>query len=215
MTDTAPTRRRYDSPVRRQRAAETAGAHPHRRRRAAPRLPDVELGRAHGPRGRRACRGQRAHGVPVLRRPSASCATRCSSASRRSRASTSTGSRSTTSPRSPHGCSSTCRRSRSRRGRRATTPSPPPTPGNAPRCSPRSNRTPPRGRRTTGRSRRAVLDVLWSVVSYERMVVDWELAPDDAIRGLTWAIELVEAAVRNGASPHATMHAQPIDEGDR
>jgi AcrR family transcriptional regulator len=61
----------------------------------------------------------------------------------------------------------------------------------------------------------AVLDVLWSVVSYERMVVDWELAPDDAIRGLTWAIELVEAAVRNGASPHATMHAQPIDEGDR
>jgi AcrR family transcriptional regulator len=61
----------------------------------------------------------------------------------------------------------------------------------------------------------AVLDVLWSVVSYERMVVDWELAPDDAIRGLTWAIELVEAAVRNGASPHATMHAQPVDEGDR
>ena len=55
------------------------------------------------------------------------------------------------------------------------------------------------GRRTTAPSPVAVLDVLWSVVSYERMVVDWELAPDDAIRGLTWAIEFVEAAVRNGA----------------
>src|SRR5205823_8214334 len=30
----------------------------------------------------------------------------------------------------------------------------------------------------------AVLDVLWSNVSFERMVVDWELAPEDAIRGL-------------------------------
>lgn len=60
----------------------------------------------------------------------------------------------------------------------------------------------------------AVLDVLWSVVSYERMVVDWELAPDDAIRGLTWAIELIEAAVRNGAAPHATMHGHPVHEGD-
>jgi hypothetical protein len=47
----------------------------------------------------------------------------------------------------------------------------------------------------------AVLDVLWSVVSYERMVVDWELAPEDAIRGLTWTIRLVEAAVRAGVSP--------------
>jgi AcrR family transcriptional regulator len=47
----------------------------------------------------------------------------------------------------------------------------------------------------------AVLDVLWSVVSYERMVVDWELAPDDAIRGLTWTIQLIEAAVRAGVPP--------------
>ena len=77
------------------------------------------------------------------------------------------------------------------------------------------DRTPPRGRQADRTVAAAVLDVLWSVVSYERMVVDWELAPDDAIRGLTWAIGLVEAAVRNGASPHATMHAQPDDEGDR
>ena len=57
--------------------------------------------------------------------------------------------------------------------------------------------------------------MLWSVVSYERMVVDWELEPDDAIRGLTWVIRLVEAAVRAGDAPHATMHERQIDEGER
>ena len=41
-----------------------------------------------------------------------------------------------------------------------------------------------------------MLDVLWSVVSYERLVVDWELDPKDAIRGITWVIGLVEDAVR-------------------
>jgi len=60
----------------------------------------------------------------------------------------------------------------------------------------------------------SVLDVLWSVVSYERMVVDWELAPEDAIRGLTWAIELVESAVRAGAAPRATMLEPGHDEGE-
>jgi AcrR family transcriptional regulator len=49
----------------------------------------------------------------------------------------------------------------------------------------------------------AVLDVLWSVVSYERIVVDWDVDPKDAIRGLTWAIGLVEAAVRSGDGPGA------------
>jgi AcrR family transcriptional regulator len=47
----------------------------------------------------------------------------------------------------------------------------------------------------------AVLDVLWSNVSFERMVIDWELAPEDAIRGLTWTIRLVEAAIRAGSPP--------------
>lgn len=60
----------------------------------------------------------------------------------------------------------------------------------------------------------AVLDVLWSVVSYERMVTDWGLAPEDAIRGLTWTIDLVEAAVRAGVSPRATMPADAKDEGN-
>jgi AcrR family transcriptional regulator len=47
----------------------------------------------------------------------------------------------------------------------------------------------------------AMLDVLWSVVSYERLVADWELDPKEAIRGVTWVIGLVENAVRNGPPP--------------
>ncbi len=47
----------------------------------------------------------------------------------------------------------------------------------------------------------SMLDVLWSVVSYERLVVDWELDPQDAIRAITWVIGLVEDAVREGRPP--------------
>jgi AcrR family transcriptional regulator len=47
----------------------------------------------------------------------------------------------------------------------------------------------------------ATLDVLWSVASYERIVVDWHLDHDDAIRAITWAIRLVEDAVRDGPQP--------------
>src|SRR4051812_2022131 len=47
----------------------------------------------------------------------------------------------------------------------------------------------------------AMLDVLWSVVSYERLVADWELDPEDAIRGVTWVIRLVEDAIRAGVTP--------------
>ena len=49
----------------------------------------------------------------------------------------------------------------------------------------------------------AMLDVLWSVASYERLVVDWELDPEQAIRGVTWVIGLVEEAVRRGRRPSA------------
>ena len=48
----------------------------------------------------------------------------------------------------------------------------------------------------------AMLDVLWSVASYERLVVDWGLDPDDAITGATWVIGLVEEAIRSGRRPH-------------
>ena len=47
----------------------------------------------------------------------------------------------------------------------------------------------------------AVLDVLWSVVSYERLVTDWGLEPKEAIRGVTWVIGLVEDAIRDGRKP--------------
>jgi AcrR family transcriptional regulator len=45
----------------------------------------------------------------------------------------------------------------------------------------------------------AVLDVLWSVASYERMVVDWQMDPADATRGISWVIGLIRLAI--AASP--------------
>jgi len=44
----------------------------------------------------------------------------------------------------------------------------------------------------------AVLDVLWSVASYERMVVDWRLDPAEATRGIGWVIGLIRRAVEAG-----------------
>lgn len=47
----------------------------------------------------------------------------------------------------------------------------------------------------------AMFDVLWAVSSYERLVVDWHLDPDDAIRGLQWVVELVQEAISAGRRP--------------
>jgi AcrR family transcriptional regulator len=47
----------------------------------------------------------------------------------------------------------------------------------------------------------AMLDVLWGVASYERLVVDWHLDRDEAIRGISWVIELVEEAIAAGRRP--------------
>ena len=47
----------------------------------------------------------------------------------------------------------------------------------------------------------ALLDVLWSVGTYERLVSDWEMDRDQAIRTVTWAIGLVREAVRAGHRP--------------
>jgi AcrR family transcriptional regulator len=44
----------------------------------------------------------------------------------------------------------------------------------------------------------AVLDVLWGVASYERMVVDWQMEPAEATRGISWAIELIGQAIMTG-----------------
>ncbi len=46
----------------------------------------------------------------------------------------------------------------------------------------------------------AVLDVLWSVASYERMVVDWQLDPTEAERGIRWVIGLIGQAIASDGS---------------
>ena len=40
-----------------------------------------------------------------------------------------------------------------------------------------------------------MLDVLWGVASYERMVVDWQMDPAEATRGISWVIELIRQAI--------------------
>jgi AcrR family transcriptional regulator len=47
----------------------------------------------------------------------------------------------------------------------------------------------------------AVFDVLWSVASYERLVVDWQIDHPRAVQGIAWVIGLVEQAVRDGRGP--------------
>jgi AcrR family transcriptional regulator len=47
----------------------------------------------------------------------------------------------------------------------------------------------------------ALLDVLWNLPSFERLVAHWGLAPDDATRAITWAIDLVVGAIRAGSAP--------------
>jgi len=47
----------------------------------------------------------------------------------------------------------------------------------------------------------AMLDILLSVTAYERLVVEWGLEPSDAVAGITWAMDLVEEAVREGRRP--------------
>ena len=47
----------------------------------------------------------------------------------------------------------------------------------------------------------AMFDALWKVETYERLVVEWALEPEQAISGITWVIELVEEAVREGRRP--------------
>ncbi len=47
----------------------------------------------------------------------------------------------------------------------------------------------------------AVLDVLWSPAAYERLLGNWQLDPAAAERALTWAVRVVESAVRSGTAP--------------
>jgi AcrR family transcriptional regulator len=47
----------------------------------------------------------------------------------------------------------------------------------------------------------AMLDALWSITSYERLVADWQLDPKEAIRGVTWVMGLIQEAIRRGRRP--------------
>jgi len=52
-----------------------------------------------------------------------------------------------------------------------------------------------------------MLDVLWSVSTYERLVRDWHLDADQAIEAISWVIGMVEVAVRRGRRPAAPQVA--------
>jgi AcrR family transcriptional regulator len=47
----------------------------------------------------------------------------------------------------------------------------------------------------------AALDIIWSVASYEILLRDWKLPPDEALRVQRWLHELVTGALRNGEKP--------------
>jgi hypothetical protein len=47
----------------------------------------------------------------------------------------------------------------------------------------------------------ALLDVFWNVATYERLVTEWEMDRDQAIETVSWAIGLVEDAIRQGRRP--------------
>jgi AcrR family transcriptional regulator len=47
----------------------------------------------------------------------------------------------------------------------------------------------------------AMFDVLWGIGAYERLVTIWGLEPDQAVRGITWVMRLIEDAVRQGQRP--------------
>jgi hypothetical protein len=46
-----------------------------------------------------------------------------------------------------------------------------------------------------------VLDVLWHVPAYERLVDSWELDADAAITALEWALSLMVGAIQSGRRP--------------
>jgi hypothetical protein len=46
-----------------------------------------------------------------------------------------------------------------------------------------------------------VLDVLWSPVSVERLMLQWGMSPERATEVIRWAIGLVAGSVRNRAAP--------------
>lgn len=46
-----------------------------------------------------------------------------------------------------------------------------------------------------------MLDLLWSLAAYERLVRDWQLRPDQASTAVKWVIQMVESAVLQNQPP--------------
>jgi AcrR family transcriptional regulator len=47
----------------------------------------------------------------------------------------------------------------------------------------------------------AMFDVLWAVSSFERLVADWSLEPEEAIQAITWVIGLLQEAITADRRP--------------
>jgi AcrR family transcriptional regulator len=47
----------------------------------------------------------------------------------------------------------------------------------------------------------AAIDLLWAPTSYERLLLNWDLEHEEAIRVVDWLIDLVAAAIREGRHP--------------
>ncbi|MGH3248840.1 MAG: helix-turn-helix domain-containing protein [Trebonia sp.] len=47
----------------------------------------------------------------------------------------------------------------------------------------------------------AAMDAYWSVAVFERMINTWDLDTQQATRAVTWVIDLIETAVREGRGP--------------
>jgi AcrR family transcriptional regulator len=58
-----------------------------------------------------------------------------------------------------------------------------------------------RDRRTAA----AMIDVLWGLPTFQRLVTAWGLDTDDAARGTTWVIGLIGAAIQNGPGPQSSV----------
>jgi AcrR family transcriptional regulator len=53
-----------------------------------------------------------------------------------------------------------------------------------------------------------MFDVLWALSSYERLVAEWHLDHDEAVRGITWVMGLLEDAVTEGRRPPRSPSAR-------
>jgi AcrR family transcriptional regulator len=54
----------------------------------------------------------------------------------------------------------------------------------------------------------AMIDALWGMPTYNRLTGDWSLSADEAARGVNWLIGLLSDAVRSGRGPRSAHQAK-------